>query len=207
MAAITNANQDLERRNAVFGSWHSTPKNARLRLIWNMYNNCDISELDKDFNNSISEMDLERSKYYNSKIDVSNDLDNYFSDQHEICHLNNLGHTSDEELGTTIEEREKKECFVFSSSKRDFYAITWEDIAEATHDDEWLCKLRDYVVEGKTAEINTILNGKMMSDPMSEKLSEKRTKINPEDLTLYRNCLLVRDQIWAPKSLIGNFFT
>ena len=70
-------------------------------------------------------MDSNRNHHYNSKLDVSNDLDNIYGDQHEICALNGLGHNSKKELGTGT-DRQTAECFVLKTNKREFYALSWE---------------------------------------------------------------------------------
>ena len=71
----------------------------------------------RNFSKSIMQLDIERRLLYSSKADVANTLDNIFSDQHEVCSINNLGHHSDQELGNTDMERSTKECYAFSTHK------------------------------------------------------------------------------------------
>ena len=48
-----------------------------------------------------------------------------------------------------------------------------------------------------------MLAAKFMADMET---GESRSKIQMEDLTLFKNCLMVRDRIWAPATLKRNFF-
>ena len=77
------------------------------------------------FDKSINRLELEGIKLYSLKVDVANDLDNLFSDQHEVCFTNNLGHQSDKELGNIEAERATKECYVIHSNKREYYSLSW----------------------------------------------------------------------------------
>ena len=90
--------------SAILGSWHSTPRPIQLTTLLKMYGNGGWDSDNHAFSKSINRLEVERIKLYSSKEDVANDLDNIFSDQHEICSVNNLGHQSDQELGSTDEE-------------------------------------------------------------------------------------------------------
>ena len=95
-------------------------------------------------------MEVDRAIFYNSKIDVANDLDNSSDLQHAVCKKNNLGHSSDQELGRTENERSRLDCFAFNTSRRMFYAIIWDDIGEETLEGDFLSSLRDFVAAGNT---------------------------------------------------------
>ena len=127
--------------SAILGSWHSTPRPIELSTLLTMYGNGGWDSDNHAFTKSINLLALEQNQLYSSKIDVANDLDNIFSDQHEICSGNNLGHGSDIELGYTDKERAAKECYVINSNKREYYSLSWEEIEEATDDDEFLVQL------------------------------------------------------------------
>ena len=86
------------------------------------------------FSSSIKEMDSDRNMHYHSKLDVTNDLDNIYSDQHKICADNGLGHSNKLEMGP-LSDRKSKECFVIGVNKREFYALSWEEIEEAAEND------------------------------------------------------------------------
>ena len=136
-------------------------------------------------------------------MDVANDLDNIFSDQHEICSINNLGHQSDQELGNTDAEQANKECYAIVTSKREYYSLSWDDIEEATDDDEFLVKLRTALIADDVSVLNELLKGKSMFCPERK---NGLSSIKIEDLSLYHNVMMVRDRIWAPSSIILNFF-
>ena len=72
------------------------------------------------FTKDINSLEDERIMIYSSKIDVANNLDNNFSDQHKICSLNNLGHSKDLEMGSTEIELAEKECHVTNLGKREY---------------------------------------------------------------------------------------
>ena len=118
-----------------------------------MYGNGGWDQDNWDFTKSIYQLDVDRTKLYSSKLDVANNLDNVYSDQHEVCSDNNLGHKTDEELGYSVKDRQSKECFVINSSKREYYSLSWDEIEEATDDDEFLSKLRQDLIDNKTEAI------------------------------------------------------
>ena len=70
---------------AVLGSWFSTPKKYRIQTLTRMYGFGDSNPDNYAFNSSVDEMDKDRERHYSSKIDVSNDLDNIYGDQHQVC--------------------------------------------------------------------------------------------------------------------------
>merc|ERR1712030_258366 len=69
----------------IHGSWFTTPKKYRIQALTAMYCNNGIDNDEQTFNKSIQEMDSDRNKVYSSKIDVTNDMDNIYGDQHQIC--------------------------------------------------------------------------------------------------------------------------
>ena len=154
------------------------------------------------FNSSIEEMDKDRDRHYNSKLDVANDLDNIYGDQHQVCAENGFGHKSEEELrkgkkGKTIE------CHVLNLNKRKFYALSWEEISEAAEEDEFLIKLKTAMMSNKTKEMTELLKGKSIHC-IENKNGISAIKV--EDLSLYRNVIMVRNRIWAPEAIRFAFF-
>ena len=69
--------------SAILGSWHSTPRPIQLATLLKMYENGGWDLDDYAFSKSINQLDVERVKPYSSKVNVTNYLDNIFSDQHE----------------------------------------------------------------------------------------------------------------------------
>ena len=94
-------------------------------------------------------MDDDRNQHYNSKIDVTNDLDNIYGEQHQICTKNGLGHNSEAELGTGP-KRDTAECLVLNINKRKYYALSWEEIAEAADENKFLIKLKSPMMSNRT---------------------------------------------------------
>ena len=113
------------------------------------------------FTMSIKEMDSDQNLHYNSKLDVTNDMDNIYSDQHEICGKSGLGHSNEQELGNQ-EKRESPEFFVISVNKREFYSLSWDEIEEASENYELLVKLKTALKTNKNDELTELLKGKMI---------------------------------------------
>ena len=83
-----NLDNTIDAQNAstaVLGSWFSTPKKYRIQTLTRMYGFGDSNPDNYAFNSSVDEMDKDRERHYSSKIDVSNDLDNIYGDQHQVC--------------------------------------------------------------------------------------------------------------------------
>ena len=81
--------------------------------------------------------------------------------------------------------------------------MSWEEIEEAANKDELLVKLKSALQAGKEAELTELLKGKLIHCTKSE---GGRSAIKMEDLSLYRNVIMVRDRIWAPKDITFTFF-
>ena len=79
-----------------------------------MYGNGGYEADNFSFTKDLERQDEERMMVYHSKIDVANDLDNVFGDQHEICSLNDLGHSNKLEMNSKNDE-----CFVTNLNKRE----------------------------------------------------------------------------------------
>ena len=92
---------------------------------------------------------------------------------------------------------------MISSDKREYYSLSWDDIEEATDDYEFLVKLRTALIENDTLTLTEMLKGKSIFCPVSK---NGLSAIAIEDLSLYHNAVMVRDRIWAPKSITLNFF-
>lgn len=155
------------------------------------------------FIKAIMQLNIDRHINYRTKTDVVNDLDNIFSDQHQICAINNLRHSSDQELGFTDKERASKECFANSADKREYYALSWDDIEEAAENDEFLVKLMTALIANDVNALNELLKAKSMFCHESKNVL---SSIKIEDLSIYHNVVMERDRIWAPQSIILNFF-
>ena len=100
-------------------------------------------------------------------------------------------------------ERSTKECYAFSTNKREYYSLSWDDIEEATDDDEFLVKLRNTLIADNVSSLDELLKGKSIFCPESK---NGISSIKIEDLSLYHNVVMVRDQIGAPNSITLNFF-
>ena len=80
-------------------------------------------------------MDDDRDIFFRSKINAYNGLDNYSDLQHEVCA--EYGHTTEKDLGYTPQERESTKCFAVNMPSKNFFTITWSDIAEAIKEAEF----------------------------------------------------------------------
>ena len=124
-----------------------------------MYCNGGYDHDNQVFNNSIQEMDSDRDRLYHSKLDVSNDLDNIYGDQHQVWADNVLGHNSEEELRKG-QNGDTAECFVLNINKRKFYALSWEEISDAAEEDDFLTKLKSAMMSDNTKAMAELLKDK-----------------------------------------------
>ena len=145
--------------NTILGSWFTTPRKSKLQNLLKMYGNGNPSKDDQIFSTSIQDMDSDRDHLYNSKLDVSNDLDNIYGDQHEVCAESGFGHKTEEELGTGP-ERYTAECHVLNVNKWKFYSLSWEEIAEAAEKDEFLVKLKTAMLSNNIDQMEELLKNK-----------------------------------------------
>ena len=99
-----------------------------------------------------------------------------------------FGTSSDQELGNTDNERATKECYVINSNRREYYSLSWDDIEDATDDDEFLIKLRKALIENDTITVTELLKGKSIFCPVSK---NGLSAITIEDLSLYHNVIMV----------------
>ena len=88
-------------------------------------------------------------------------------------------------------------------TKKDFYALSWEEIADNTDEDEFLYKLKNAMKNNNVPEIENLIKGKKIQ---CSEHANGIGKIKIEDLSLYQNVVMVRDRIWAPESLRHAFF-
>ena len=117
-----------------------------------MYGNGGWDNDNHAFTTSIQDMDTDRDRHYHSKLDVTNDLDNIYGNKHQVCADNGLGHNSEEELKKGP-KGDSAECLVLNINKRKFYALSWEEIADAAEEDEFLIKLKAAMMSDRTEEI------------------------------------------------------
>merc|ERR1711984_45200 len=186
-----NLNDKFERHNAssaILGSWYSTPKQYRIQILTTMYGNGGWDKDNQAFSSSIQEMDSDRDRHYQSKLDVTNDFDNIYSDQHQICADNGLDHASEAEWRL---KESPVECFVLNINKRKYYALSWEEIADAADEDEFLVKLKEAIKNDNDSVITELLKGKVIHCKSNK---NGISSIKKEDLSLYRDTIMVRDK-------------
>ena len=129
-------------------------------------------------------------------------MDNIYGDQHEACSESGFGHSTEEELGTGP-ERYTAECYVLNVNKRKFYALSWEEIAEAAEKDEFLVQLKNAMLSNNVDQMEALLKNKRIHCAENK---NGVAAIKVKDLSLYHNVIMVRDRIWAPESITFAFF-
>ena len=90
-----------------------------------------------------------------------------------------------------------------SADKREYYALSWDDIEEAADDDKFLVKLRIALIANDAEAVLDLIKGKSIHCAESK---NGLSSIKIEDLSLYYNVIMVRDCIWAPQSITLSFF-
>ena len=78
-----------------------------------------------------------------------------------------------------------------------------EEIKEDAKNDELLVKLKSALKGDRKDELTELLKGKMIHCSESK---NGLANIKIEDLSLYRNVIMVRDRIWAPHDIRFAFF-
>jgi hypothetical protein len=204
LAKVSEVERSANIDGALSNSWFTTPKKEQLRILLNMYAEGDWDEDNEAFSASIRKLDVEREIYYSTKLDANQDIDNIVSEeQHEICSLAGFGHEGDETTEKPYTKRYKADCYIHNVNKKGFYALTWEQIADVADEDDFLYDLKSAIKNFNTKRIEELIKGKKIH--CSEHVN-RLGKIKPEDLSLYMDVVMVRDRIWAPKSLTQAFF-
>ena len=114
----------VDINNAMLGSWITTPSHTQLEVLMTMYGRGGWDEDNQSFSDAIYNMDYEREVFYNSKTEVSNDLDNDSDIQHQVCAAATYGHSEDSQLGSLAKDRAEQQCFAANVNERKFYSIT-----------------------------------------------------------------------------------
>lgn len=87
-------------------------------------------------------------------------------------------------------------------------AVSWKDIDEATDNDRKLNKIRNALKSNDKETLEGEIKGLTMSDnpPNADEIVKTRSGVKIEDLSLYKNCILIRDRIWVPEDLRRAFY-
>ena len=88
-------------------------------------------------------------------------------------------------------------------NKRKYFALSWDEISEAAEEDEFLSNLKSAMMSNNLGKIEELLKNKRIHCTESK---NGLSAIKVEDLSLYRNVIMVRDRIWAPDSIRHAFF-
>jgi hypothetical protein len=157
-------------------------------------------------------LDREREYHYSSKLDVANCYDNIFEDQHKVCAAARFGHKSEEEMSKVddsgihnlekLNNRNRADCFVLNVKERKYYSLSWQAIADAANEDEFLLDLKNATKTNNVKKMEKLLANKKIKDDESE---NHLAGIKIEDLSLYRDVIMVQDRIWAPSSITFSF--
>ena len=125
---LTDRQQLANAPSAVLGSWHTTPDAQKLEVLLAMYGHGRLDQDDQDFNTAIENDDRSRTYFYTSKIEAIHDIDNSYENRHMMCsHPENIK-----------PEEDKINCMTLNVNKREYYSLSWEEIAEAALQDEFL---------------------------------------------------------------------
>ena len=159
---------------------------------------------DQDFNNSIKEFDRDRNYFYSSKIEASEDLDNMYENQHsETCEYKKI---KPHEKGSSNCEPKKEDsikCMKLNVNNRKYYSLSWEEIAEAAEQDEFLVDLKHTLQTNNHEKLTELLRGKVIHCPDN---TNGISAIIIEDLSIYQDVIIVQDRIWAPQAITFAFF-
>merc|ERR1712030_272220 len=120
-----------------------------------------------------------------------------------ICLL----HEVDPEEVVVLDESKKFQVN-FTQEANKINSVSWEDIDEAIEQDRKLKVIRNALKMNDEETIQTEISGLKISDNWADPSEIVKTSsgLKIEDLSLYRNCLLIRDRIWVPEDLRQNFY-
>ena len=82
--------------------------------------------------------------------------------------------------------------YVHNIDKKGFYALSWEEIADNADEDEFLYKLKNAMKNNHVTKIENLIKGKQIQ--CSEHANGVGS-IKIEDLSLYRDVVMVQDRI------------
>ena len=100
-------------------------------------------------------------------------------------------------------EEDKINCMTLNVNKREYYSLSWEEIADAALQDEFLVELKQALLDNNHEKLKNLLKEKRIHCPESK---NGLRAIEIEDLTLFKDVILVRDRIWAPAAITYAFF-
>ena len=179
--------------SAVLGSWHTTPDPQKLDILLNMYGHGDEDAEDHKFSEEIEDLDRARSAMYETKLEAIDDFDGAYDSRHSQCnHPENM---------TPVED--SINCLTINVNNRGYYSLNWEEIAEAALEDKFLVELKAALLSNDQEKAKSLLSGKKVHDRKSD---NGLRAIKIEDLSIYRDVLMVADRIWGPKSMARAFF-
>merc|ERR1712030_98834 len=120
-----------------------------------------------------------------------------------ICLL----HEVDPEEVVVLDESKKFQVN-FTQEANKINSVSWEDIDEAIEYDRKLKVIRNALKMNDEETIQTEISGLKISDNWADPSEIVKTSsgLKIEDLSLYRNCLLIRNRIWVPEDLRQNFY-
>merc|ERR1712030_96164 len=96
----------------------------------------------------------------------------------------------------------------FANEANNVKSVSWEDIDEAIEHDKKLKLIRNALRLNDEETIQAEISGLKISDNWADPSEIVKTSsgIKIEDLSLYRNCILIRDRIWVPEDLRQSFY-
>ena len=148
---------------------------------------------DLKFNEEIENLDRARATMYETKLEASEDFDSTYENRHSQCnHPEHLTPTED-----------SINCLATNVNNRGYYSINWEEIAETAPEDSFLVELKAALQADNQEKLKDLLSGKKIHDKES---SNGLRAITIEDLSIYRDVVMVADRIWGPKPMARAFF-
>ena len=158
-----------------------------------MYGHGDEDAGDHKFSEDIEDLDRARAAMYETKLEAVDDFDGAYDNRHSQCnHPENM---------TPVED--SINCLAINANIRGYYSLNWEEIAEAALDDGFLVELKAALLSDNQEKMRSLLSGKKIHDRKSD---NGLRAIKIEDLSLYKDVLMVADRIWGPKSMARAFF-
>ena len=148
---------------------------------------------DLKFSEDIENLDRARSAMYETKLEAIEDFDGAYENRHSQCnHPENMTPTED-----------SLNCLAININNLGYYSLNWEQIAEAALEDNFLVELKAALLSDNRKILKSLLSGKKIHDRESD---NRLRAIKIEDLSIYRDVVMVADRIWGPKPMARAFF-
>ena len=113
------------------------------------------------------------------------------------CNVNCSISNTSEDVVILNDSKQYQISFNSTTENNKINAVSWEEIDEATDNDKKLSNIRNDLKVNDRDTLESEIKGLKISDnhPNADEIVKTRSGVKLEDLSLYKNCVLIRDRI------------